>query len=200
MAPPMGRRPGQQGTRQQIIDAARPLFAARGFAETSVRAIAREAGVDPAMINHWFGSKEGLFQAILDLPIDPITAIAGVADGPVEQIPQQLLDRFLAVWEDPELSDAMAIVLRRALDDPDQRLLLRGNVVHQFIAEPLRAALARRDPATADRRVALILTQMLGVIVARKVVGVEPLASLTPDQLHALLLPALTHHMLGDLS
>lgn len=200
MAVRTGRRPGQQDTRQEILDAARPLFAELGYARTSMRAVAREAGVDPALIHHYFGTKEGLFQATLELPIDPTAVLEGLPDGPVEELPARLLDRFLSVWDNPEVSPAMISVLRRALDDPQKAEPLRRNVVQQFIAEPLRQILHELDPSTADQRISLLVTQLMGVIMSRHLVGLEPVASLTTDQLRELLLPALAHHMFGDLS
>ncbi|MGZ4460469.1 MAG: TetR/AcrR family transcriptional regulator, partial [Nocardioidaceae bacterium] len=96
-----GRRPGSPDTRAAILDAARGLFASGGFSGTSVRAVAAKAGVDPALVHHYFGTKEDLFVAALALPIDLRDVLAGVAaSGEPEQVAERLLRVFFSVWDD----------------------------------------------------------------------------------------------------
>src|SRR3954469_11292384 len=98
---PRGRRPGAPDTRADILAAARALFADRGFGRTTIRAVASDAGVDPALVHHYFGTKDDLFVASLQLPVDPrerlAPALAGGPDGAAERI----LRVFLEVWDEP---------------------------------------------------------------------------------------------------
>ena len=94
-----GRRPGGADTRGALLNAARAVFAERGFDGATVRLIADRAGVDPAMVNHWFGGKEALFTAALDLPVDPATLIAQVVPGDPERLGERIVSRFLTVWD-----------------------------------------------------------------------------------------------------
>src|SRR6476661_8008143 len=102
-APRRGRRPGAPDTRAAILASARALFAEHGYAGTTVRAVATAAGVDGALVHHYFGTKQDLFLAALELPVDPRVVLAGaVAEGP-DTAGDQMLRVFLSVWDDPEL-------------------------------------------------------------------------------------------------
>src|SRR5262245_60233606 len=95
-----GRRPGGADTRAQLLDAARAEFAEKGFDGATVRAIADRAGVDPAMVNHWFGGKDALFTATLDIPVDPAVLIHEVLPGDPERLAERIVGRFLLLWDD----------------------------------------------------------------------------------------------------
>ena len=97
-----GRRPGGPDTRGEILDAARETFAAKGFEGTSLRAVARAAGVDAALVHHYFDGKESLFVEAMALPIDPRVVAERVLDGPVDGIGDRIIGTFLAVWEAPD--------------------------------------------------------------------------------------------------
>ncbi|MBB2893759.1 TetR family transcriptional regulator [Flexivirga oryzae] len=193
-----GRRPGRPDTREGIVDSARKLFAEKGFARSSVRAIAHDAGVDPALITHYFGSKEGLFQATLDLPIRPEEIVERIGDGSAEDLPQRVIETFLGVWEGEDTGPAMLAVLRRGLTDPAQVDLLRQIMTQHVMASPI-ATFVGRDSEDTRLRISLAMTQLLGVVIARKVLGFAPIAELSRDQLAAFLLPAVTHAFYGDL-
>src|ERR687890_2439282 len=101
-APRRGRRPGAPDTRATILDAARTAFAQKGFAGTTIRAVATAAGVDAALVHHYFGTKDDLFLAALELPVDPRVALApAIAAGP-DGAGERMLRVFLSVWDDPE--------------------------------------------------------------------------------------------------
>ena len=143
-----GRRRGQPHTRQQILDAARELFAERGYAGTSMRAIGAAAGVDPALVHHYFGTKEELFRAVLDVPVDPEVLLRQIGGASGAETPARFVQTFL----------------------PD-----------------------------AEARVALVVSQMLGVVLLRRVVALEPLASMPVEQLTAALVPTIARYLDGAL-
>lgn len=193
-----GRRKGSPETRREILDSARALFAERGFTGTSIRAVAADAGVDPALVHHYFGTKESLFRAALDVPIDPIVLIARMTEGGPDEVPRRLVDTFLGVWESEETGTAMIGFLRRAMADQESTALLRefaGTTVLRTAAEQL---LGHLDPASARPRIALVVSQMLGLVVLRHVLCVEPLASLTTAQIADAVAPTIERYLYGD--
>src|SRR3954467_7302498 len=109
-----GRRPGPTETRDAILAAARELFADKGDDGASARAIARSAGVDPALIHHFFGSKEGLFVAAMEFPFDPARLVPLLAAGPREEIGERIVRVFMTVWGDPQLRARALAILRSA--------------------------------------------------------------------------------------
>jgi AcrR family transcriptional regulator len=134
-APRRGRRPGAPDTRATILDAARLAFAERGIAGTTIRAVASSAGVDAALVHHYFGSKDDLFLAAMELPVDPRQvlgpAVAGGADGAGER----LLRAFLSMWDDPEISPSLIGIVRSALQPGGETLITQGNVPDLLLPE-----------------------------------------------------------------
>lgn len=197
--PRTGRRPGQPDTRGAILTAARRLFAAHGLTGASVRQIAAEAGVDPALVHHYFGTKDGLFRAALEIPIEPAALLDEVfADG-VQQAPERLVRMFLQVWDDPHTGAAMASFLRTAVATEESAAMAR----QFFGAVVLKAASARLvdlDPDEVETRVSLVLSQMLGLVLARRIIRAEPLAGLPAEQLVAFVTPTVARYLFGDLS
>src|SRR6266566_170590 len=96
-----GRRPGNQDTREAILAAAREAFAERGYDRVSIRAIATSAGVDPALVHHYFGTKDQLFLATVDAPIDPGEILPKILAGERDELPERLVRTFLSVWDHP---------------------------------------------------------------------------------------------------
>lgn len=196
--PRTGRRPGQPDTRGAILVAARRLFAARGLKGASVRQIAAEAGVDPALVHHYFGTKDALFRATLDIPVEPALLLDEVfADG-VEQAPERLVRMFLRVWDDPRTGAAMASFLRTAVSTDESAAMAR----QFFSGVVLKAAEGRLgdvDPDEVRVRVSLVLTQMLGLVMARRIIRAEPLVGLSTEQLVALVTPTVARYLLDDL-
>lgn len=196
--PRTGRRPGQPDTRGAILVAARRLFAAHGLKGASVRQIAAEAGVDPALVHHYFGTKDGLFRAALEIPIEPAVLLDEVFAEGVDQAPERLVRMFLRVWDDPHTGAAMASFLRTAVSTEESAAMAR-----QFFGEAvLKAAAARLvhlDPDEVETRVSLVLSQMLGLVMARRIIRAEPLAGLPAEQLVALVTPTVARYLLDDL-
>lgn len=189
-----GRRKGSPDTRAAILDAARSLFSANGFSSTSVRAIAASAGVDPALVHHYFGSKDDLFVASLSLPIDPRTVFALVAAGGPDGAGERLLRGFLSVWDDPGLQVPM-IGFARGLLDPSASALIKEGFLTVVIG-PLGVALGIDQP---ERRMPLVASQMIGIVMFRYLVGVEPLVSMSADEVVAIYAPTIQRYLTGHL-
>jgi AcrR family transcriptional regulator len=189
-----GRRPGSPDTRAAILDAARGFFATRGLSGTSVRAVAAQAGVDPALVHHYFGTKAELFMAALALPFDPREVLGPVvAQGP-DGAGERLLRVFLSVWDDPELQVPM-VALARSLTDPSSRELMRDGFITVVIG-PLADAMGIDEP---ERRMPLVASQVMGLVLMRYLLAVEPLASMAADELVATYAPTIQRYLTGSL-
>lgn len=194
-----GRRPGRPDTRDEILTAARTLFASRGYGGTSVRAVAKAANVDPALISHYFGSKEGLLRATLALPIDPLNLIAEVlANGP-DKVPERLVQTFVTVWDSPETGLAMVAFLRTLLASEETTALVRDFLGATVLKAMADQVLADLDPREAELRVGLVASHLLGIVISRKVIGVEPLASIDSRELQQIITPVVARYLFGDL-
>src|SRR5256885_14286274 len=110
-----GRRPGNQDTREAIVEAARKAFAERGYDRASIRAIATSAGVDPALVHHYFGTKDELFLATVNAPIDPATILPAVLAGDRDELPERLVRTFVSVWDHPVTRPAAGALGRSGL-------------------------------------------------------------------------------------
>ena len=164
--PRVGRRPGNQDTRGQIITAARHAFAAKGFAGASMRAIAAEAGVDAALIHHYFENKQQLFLATVALPLDMPQKLENIAVGDREGMGERLVRTVLGVW-DSDLQPSLVAAVRTTLTDP---ALTKS--VGEFLALEIIGHLLHRDdlPAEeANRRAGLAASQVLGLVMGRYV-------------------------------
>lgn len=193
-APRRGRRPGAPDTRAGILAAARELFAANGYAGTSVRGVAAAAGVDSALVHHYFGSKDDLFIAALELRVDPRVAILPVIEGGVDGAGERLVRMFFGVWDDEQTRLPLLALVRGILEPGGQQLARDGFL--RMVLAPIGAGLGLDDP---DRRLALVATQLVGIVVLRYVLAVEPLASAPADELVATYAPTIQRYLDGPL-
>jgi AcrR family transcriptional regulator len=191
-----GRRPGNQDTRQSILDAAQAVFAERGFDNASIRAIATAAKVDPALVHHYFGTKDKLFLASMNSPIDPAELVPKAMAGPRDQAGERLVRMFLGVWDSPSGTAAVAL-LRSAMSNEWTARLMREFVITQV----LRRAIAElgMDGEDAKLRTALVATQMAGIAVVRYILKVEPVASADSETLVRAIAPNVQRYLTGDL-
>jgi AcrR family transcriptional regulator len=188
---PRGRRPGSSGTREAILAAARGRFAEVGYERTRVRDVAADAGVDAALVHYFFKSKDGLFAATLELPFLPAEVIAPVLAEGVDGLGERMARRMLTVWD--ENRPALLALVRSASSHPGAALALREFVLSEIVGR-LSAALG------GDQlRATLVASQVVGLIGARYVAQVEPLASLDREELVALVAPTLQRYIDGDL-
>src|SRR5947209_7738622 len=120
-----GRRPGNQDTRKAILAAAREAFAEKGYDRASIRAIATSAGVDPALVHHYFGTKDELFLATVEVPMDATKMVSEIVAGDIDGLPERLIRTFLAVWDSPVSGPAALALARSALQHDWSARMLR---------------------------------------------------------------------------
>jgi len=186
-----GRRPGGPDTRGDILRAARESFADKGFAATSIRAVAREAGVDAALVHHYFDSKDSLFVEAMSLPMDPRQIAARVLDGPRDELGRRIVTTFLDVWESDEGQQRMKAMLRSVVTSDEVARILRDGMTN-MILEPVSQVLGVPD---AKLRVSLIVTHLIGVALTRYVVELEPVAAADVGTLVDRITPAIQHYL-----
>lgn len=190
-----GRRPGSSDTRSQLLEAARAVFAERGYDGATVRMIADRAGVDPAMVNHWFGGKDGLFIAALDLPVDPASVLSEVVPGDPQHLGERIIGRFLQVWDVTGASSLAALVQSVASHETAARLL------REFITRMLVGkVVCMVAPDQVELRAVLCGSQLIGLAMARYVLRAEPLASAEHATVIAAVAPNLQRYLTGPLS
>jgi AcrR family transcriptional regulator len=180
-----GRRPGPTSTAERILDAARELFAERGFDGTTIRAVAARAEVNPAIVHHFFGSKDDLFTAAVNLPLNPVDILTELAKGPPETLPERLARFVVHAWRDPKLGPALQSALRGVLGSQ------QGGTIMRRFAEDVVLVRVSAALGLPKIRLAAALSQILGFAVVGQLLGVEPLASASEDELVALYAPAL---------
>jgi AcrR family transcriptional regulator len=173
-----GRRGGQSDTRSKILAAARTQFIAVGYRAATVRSIAAEAGVDPALISYFFGSKQHLFGEALALRANPAEIIAEAMAGPLDELPRRLLTVLLETWDQPENQPTL-LAIAQAGAGPDSSALTRS-FVEEVLAVPITERLLHEGAPAGEVRLctALLLTQLVGVIYARYVLAADPVAAI----------------------
>jgi AcrR family transcriptional regulator len=192
-----GRRPGNPDTREAILDAARKLFAEKGYDAASIRGIATAAGVDPALVHHYFGNKEQLFLATMNIPVNPADIIEQVGAGGREEAGERLVRAFLGVWDSP-VGAAGAALLRSAVSSELGARMLREFVSRQILRRVLKE-LKMEDEPHADLRANLVGTQLVGLAMARYIVKLEPITSTPRETLVAAVAPNVQRYLTGDL-
>ncbi|MCW2721940.1 MAG: hypothetical protein QOG20_534 [Pseudonocardiales bacterium] len=189
-----GRRPGGSDTRGQLLEAARVEFAERGYEGATVRRIADRAGVDAAMVNHWFGGKEALFTASLDIPIDPVELLADILPGDPEKIGERVVERFLTVWDATGGGPLAAMIQSIASHDAAARMM------REFIGNVLVGRIvAAVSPDQHELRAGLCGAQVFGMGMVRYVLKFEPLASADHATLVAAVAPSIQRYLTGPL-
>jgi AcrR family transcriptional regulator len=191
-----GRRPGNQDTRRSILDAAREVFADKGFDGASIRAIAGEAKVDPALVHHYFGTKDKLFLASMNMPLDPAELVPKALSGPREEAGERLVRLVLSVWDSPAGTAAVAL-FRSAMSNEWTARLLREFVVTQVLRRAIRELGLPGEEA--GLRSALVASQIAGLAVTRYVLKIEPVASADPETLVRAIGPNVQRYLTGEL-
>jgi AcrR family transcriptional regulator len=182
-----GRRPGSPETKERIRDAARTRFLAEGYQAVSLRSIAAEAGVDVALVSYYFGSKQGLFAATMALPMNPADIFQEVLRGDLDTLPERALRALTGVWDDDATGGPLRALAVTAVSDPEVTRLLRELVSRELI-DQLAARLGSPD---GRERAAAFVAQMAGVIFSRYLLRLEPIATMTADEVVRLLSPSL---------
>ncbi|PSL57963.1 TetR family transcriptional regulator [Saccharothrix carnea] len=190
-----GRRAGGEDTKAALLAAAREVFVERGYEGATVRSIAARAGVDAAMVNHWFGGKEGLFaKAVLQVPVDPTVLVERLLDGPDEEIGERIVRNFIGIW-DPIGGGQFAAMVRSVTAQSQVADVLRGFFVQTLIKRVVMH-LGVSDP---ELRATLVASQIFGMGMVRYVVRFEPLASADVETMVKAIAPNLQRYLTGDL-
>lgn len=174
---------------------AREMFARNGIDKTSIRSIAAAAGVDSALVHHYFGTKKQLFAAAVHIPIDPMTVLKPVRDTPIEELGHVLPTLLIPLW-DSEMGDSLVATMRSLLAGSDVSL------IRSFLQEVIVAEVGPRvdnPPGTGRIRVQFVASQLVGVVMARYIIGLEPFASLTPERIASTIAPNLQRYLTGEL-
>ncbi len=186
-----GRRPGKSSTRSEILNAARRCFGARGYNATTIRVVAEAAGVDPALVVHYFGNKEGLFVAALALPIRPSQAFGDLAELEPDEAAERIVRTFLGVLAGNPSGDAFLALIRSAVSDERVAGMLREFVTEELLTLVARVA-GRRD---ARLGAALVAAQLVGLALLRHVVRIEALVRASDEDVVALVAPVVALYL-----
>jgi AcrR family transcriptional regulator len=192
-----GRRGGTTESRDRILDAARRLFAEHGFEGTSLRQVARAAGVDPAMVHHFFNGKDELFAQSVELPADPEEVLADVSAARPEQRAELIVRAVLRLWESPAQPSLLAF-LRGTLSSKARTGLLR-ELVTRTVVSRITAGVPG-PPQEVALRGDLVATQVVGLMMVRYVVRLEPIASAAREDVVRLVAPNVQRYLTGDLA
>jgi AcrR family transcriptional regulator len=184
-----GRRPGAGGTRDDILAAARSHFAEAGYEGATIRGIAADAGVDPALVLHYYGSKEGVFQAAVEFPIDPAEFIPRLLEPGLDGLGERLTRFFIDTWDSPTGRPLLALI-RSVVANESAAALMRDFVSRAVLGRVARAL----DLDRPQLRASLAASQLVGVAMLRYVVRVEPLASASAVEVSAWLGPTLQRY------
>ena len=187
-----GRRPGATTTKDAILDAARDLFSARGYEGTTIRGIATCAGVDPALVHHFFGSKDDLFLAVLEVPETVMRDIPRLISGDLARAGEQLARFYLGLYESPDTRAAMLTAIRSAIAQEQAARVLRESI-------SARLFVAVRDvlPDRPELRMSLAMAHLTGLAIGRYVFRVPPVADMSVDEIVAWVGPTLQGYLTG---
>ncbi|MGW5334257.1 TetR/AcrR family transcriptional regulator [Streptomyces bauhiniae] len=201
MSEPTARRRGRPpraesgDTRDRILGAAREEFSERGYEKTSVRGIAKAAGVDSALVHHYFGSKERVFEAAVSVAFAPaLAAPDAIAEAPLDSVGERLTRFVLGVWENPATRMPLLAIVRSAVNNDTAAAVFRRLIAAQLLG---RIA-GRLDVPDAELRVELAAAQLVGTAMLRYVIKVEPLASADVERIVAGLAPVVQGHLTGE--
>lgn len=195
--PRVGRAPGSPPNREAILEAARTDFELHGYERATIRAIAAQAGVDPALVHHYFGSKDQLLVAALELPVNPREVVAELLAGDRNTIGERLLRRVLAVWGEEWAKGGPLIGLMRTAMTHEHA----ARMMREFFTREIIGRLAEVLKVSQPRlRVGLVASQLMGLAMARFIIRLEPIASADPETLIACYGPTMQRYLTGPLS
>ena len=186
-----GRRPGGVDTRAAILSAARGQFAAKGYDKASIRGIARDAGVDPALVHHYFAGKAQLFAETVDLSVDPTVVVGRIFEGDPARLGWRVIETFLLLWDPPERRQVLVALLRSSMTSDEGARALR-EFLNREIFGRIAVATGVPDP---QLRGSLAGAQMLGMAVMRYVLKVPALVDAPNPVIVERLGPILQAHL-----
>ncbi|OLZ62211.1 TetR family transcriptional regulator [Streptomyces sp. IMTB 2501] len=189
-----GRPPRTESadTRDRILTAAREEFSERGYDKASVRGIAKTAGVDSALVHHYFGTKEQVFEAAVTVALAPaLDAPVAIADGPLDGVGERMTRFVFGVWENPRTRAPLLAIVRSAVNNDTAAAVFRRLIAAQL----LRRIAAQVDLPDPELRAELAAAQLVGAAMMRYVIKLEPLASADLEQIIARVAPVVQHHL-----
>lgn len=192
-SPQRGPRDAPGVLSARIVDVARESFATNGLAGTSLRAVAREAGVDPALVHHYFKSKSALLEAATTPSPEWSATIATAWDAQPHERGEAIVRNMLTNWSDDRFRPMMTAILLTAAHDQSTRTKLTRIIAHQLVGP----AQNRLDGDDGTLRAAMVASHLFGFMLMRYVWHVEPLASASDDSVIALLTPVIQHYLDG---
>lgn len=191
-----GRRPGGADTREALVNAAREVFIEQGYDGATVRAIAAKAGVDAAMVNHWFGGKEGLFgEAVLKLPFSPQEIVDTLLAADPADVGETIVRTFLTRWD--ATGGGVFTALMRSLTSHDEAAMMLRDFFLKYV---FKQVIGKMAPDNHDFRATLVATQLVGMGMVRYVARFEPLASADVDTLAAAIAPTIQRYVVGTIT
>jgi AcrR family transcriptional regulator len=199
-----GRRAGESGTREAIAEAARTQFADFGYHGATIRGIAAVAQVDPALVHHYYGTKEALFAAAMRIPVIPSEVLTAALSSPAadgQGFGAHLVRTALTLWESAGIKETFVGLLRSAVTSDQASVMLR-----EFMSDSILSTIARftghdgqTNPAEAEYRAAMVATQMIGLALARLVLGLPAVTGASIDELAATVGPSVERYLSGDI-
>jgi AcrR family transcriptional regulator len=194
--PRTGRRPGKGSSREAILEAARKLFAERGYQGATMRAIAKEAGVDASLIVHFFGNKVSLLAEAIEWPFDPEVAMPELLADGRRNVGRRLAELFVETWDKEGSRNPVLTLVRAGTAEPEAAEMLRKFMQERLYA-PLLERLAVDQP---ELRAGLVVSQIIGLGLGRYVIGFDALASAKPEQVVDWVAPVLQRYLTGKLA
>ncbi len=189
-----GRRPGSPATREAILAAAKEAFTASGYRGATIRSIASSAGVDPALVMHFFGNKEALFAEAMRPPYEPAAVLTAALTADPEHAGEAVARFFLTAWDSDTQRSSLLGLVRSAVTEPAAAAMVREGLIG-----PVRAALEAAGAERPDLRASLIATQLIGLAIGRYIVRLQPLVDAPREDLVAAIAPVLQRYISGDI-
>jgi AcrR family transcriptional regulator len=191
-----GRRPGASSARDEIMSAAKRSFAGKGYERTTIRGVAREAGVDPALVHHYFANKRNLFVEAMALPANPAEIIEElVATGEPEDLGERMIRFMLTVWDNEEDRAPLVAIVRTAMSDDQAATMVREFATTEILGRIVKAARGDRQ----ELRVTLLASQVFGLLIMRYIIKLEPLASADREDLVTAIGPTFQRYLTGPI-
>jgi AcrR family transcriptional regulator len=196
-----GRRTGDSGTSEAILDAARAQFAEHGYRGATIRAIAAQAEVDPALVHHFYGTKEALFAAAMRLPVVPSEALTAAFESePPEGGPgEHVVRTALTLWETDGLKETFLGLLKSAVTSEEAAIMLREFVAESILSTLVRVVGVKGTGAEVEYRAAMVATQMLGLAMTRLVLGLPAVTQVSVAELAATIGPSVERYLTGEI-
>ncbi len=186
-----GRRPGAPKTREDILVAARRAFGDRGYEATSLRSIADKVHVDPALLVHYFGSKDGLFLAALEVTVRPSALFSGLSSLDVREAAELIVGRYLAVLDQEQTRDVVLGLVRSAVSSERAATMLR-----EFLLEEMLASLGTlTGHPDGQLRASLVVAQLIGIAMLRHVVKLDAVVRASNDELVSIVAPVIEGYL-----